>query len=301
MASESQLRQEIIRIGRLMYEKGFISASDGNISARLSPGRILITPSGLHKGFLEPGDLLIVDEDGQSVGTRTFGGKKLKPTSEMPMHLEVFRQRPEARAVVHAHPPITIALTIAGIPLADCLLPEVIVFLGLIPTTAYATPSSEENVLAIRSLIHNHDALVLQRHGSLTIGESPMQAFMRLETVEQNARIAFMLAQLGVHNPLPPDEVRKLLQQRESMGLSRPGEAADFCAVCGVCHTGTNHAPTMHPGSHRDRLSESAHLPPASGPQYLPPIKKTAINQEAVRDIVSRVVHKTLGDPSPGA
>jgi L-fuculose-phosphate aldolase len=300
MASESQLRQEIVRIGRLMYEKGFISASDGNISARLSPDRILITPSGLHKGFLEPGDLLIVDEDGQRVGNRTFGGKKLKPTSEMPMHLEVYQQRPDVIAVVHAHPPITIALTIAGIPLADCLLPEVIVFLGLIPTTTYATPSSEENVLAIRSLIVKHDALVLQRHGSLTVGDSPMQAFMRLETVEQNARIAFMLAQLGIHNPMPPDEVRKLLQQREAMGLSRPGEAADFCTVCGVCHTGADHAPTMHSGSHRDWIVARGNLSPTSGPQFLPPIQQPAINQEAIRDIVSHVVHKTLGETSTG-
>jgi L-fuculose-phosphate aldolase len=300
MASESQLRQEISRIGRLMYEKGFISASDGNISARISPGRILITPSGLHKGFLQPADLLIVDEDGQQVGARTFGGKKLKPTSEMPMHLEVYRQRPDVDAVVHAHPPITIALTIAGIPLADCLLPEVIVFLGLIPTTAYATPSSEENVRAIRSLIVKHDALVLQRHGSLTVGDDPLQAFMRLETVEQNARIAFMLAQLGVRNPLPPDEVSKLLRQREALGLSRPGESADFCAVCGVCHTGEVHAPTMHPGSTRDRIPVSGKLPSTSGPQFLPPIHQPKVNDQAIRDIVSRVVHKTLGDMSPG-
>jgi len=140
------------------------------------------------------------------------------------MHLEAFRQRPDIQAVVHAHPPTTVALSIAGVPLSDCLLPEVIVFLGIIPTTAYATPSSNENVTAIRQLICNHDALVLQRHGSLTVGDSPMQAFMRLETVEQNARIAFMLKQLGVSHPLPADEVTKLLRQRQEMGLSRPGE-----------------------------------------------------------------------------
>ena len=298
MAREPQLRQEIVRIGRLMYEKGFISASDGNISARLSPDRILITPSGLHKGFLDPGDLLIVNEDGQQVSHRTFSSQKLSPTSEMPMHLEVFRQRPDVGAVVHAHPPITVALTIAGIPLADCLLPEVIVFLGLIPTTAYATPSSEENVQAIRPLIVNHDALVLQRHGSLTVGEDPMQAFMRLETVEQNARIAFMLAQLGVHNPLPADEVRKLLQQRESMGLSHPDEAAEFCSVCGVCHSGTSHVPTMRLGKSQDSKSATTSLPRSSGPQFLPPIQQPSINNENIRDIVSRIVHKTMGEIS---
>lgn len=298
VARESQLRQVIVRIGRLMYEKGFISASDGNISARLGADRLLITPSGLHKGFLDPGDLLIVNEDGGQVSRSSFSGRKLRPTSEMPMHLEVYSQRADVGAVVHAHPPITIALTIAGIPLADCLLPEVIVFLGLIPTTVYATPSSEENVQAIRSLIANHDALVLQRHGSLTVGDDPIQAFMRLETVEQNARIAFMLAQLGVHNPLPADEVRKLLQQRESMGLSHPGEADEFCAVCGVCHAGMSHAPTMRPGNKREVSPATANHSPPSSPQFLPPIRQPSITDETLRDIVSRVVLKTMGETS---
>src|SRR5690606_31729478 len=142
--------------------------------------------------FLEPDQVLIIDEAGNVVGPSTAANRTLKPTSELPMHLEAYRQRPDIGAVVHAHPPITIALSIAGIPLADCLLPEVIVFLGLVPTTQYATPSSEENVRAIRDLIAGHDALVLQRHGSLTVGNSPMQAFMRLETMEQNARIALI-------------------------------------------------------------------------------------------------------------
>ena len=272
--NEYQLRQEIVRIGRLMYEKGFICASDGNISARLEPARILITPSGLHKGLLEPDQLLIVDEAGQTMGLRTAAARRLKPTSELPMHLEAYRQRADVAAVVHAHPPITIALSIAGISIADCLLPEVIVFLGLIPTTQYATPSSEENVRAIREFIINHDAIVLQRHGSLTVGDSPMQAFMRLETMEQNARIALMLAQLGVHHPLPPSEVEKLLRQRQQMGLARPGESAEFCAICGVCHAGTEHAPTLRPGEFVSDPTDAA----------------------AVRDLVAQVVHQTLGN-----
>ena len=247
--NDRQLRQEIVKIGRLMYAKGFIVASDGNISARLADGRILITPSGLHKGMLEPDQLLIVDEDRRRSFPSTVANRRLKPTSELPMHLEVYRRRPDVTAVVHAHPPITVALSIAGVPMADCLLPEVIVTLGLIPTTQYATPSSEENVRAIRDFIGRHDALVLQRHGSLTVGNSPMQAYMRLETVEQNARIAFVLAQLGVRNPLPPAEVEKLLQQREAMGLSYPGERAKFCQVCGVTHNGSEHAPTLQSGS----------------------------------------------------
>ena len=275
-ANEQPLRQEIVRIGQLMYSKGFIAASDGNISARLGPDRLLITPSGLHKGLLEPAQLLVVDESGQVIAAQ----RGLKPTSELPMHLEAYRQRPDIGAVVHAHPPISVALSIAGIAMTDCLLPEVIVFLGLIPTTAYATPSSVENVRAIRDLIGQHDAIILQRHGSLTVGDTPMQAFMRLETVEQNARIGFMLAQLGVRNPLPPAEVEKLLAQRRQMGLSRPGESAAFCAVCGVCHAGSGHAPTLRAGS--------ALCLPAS---VTAPV---AADIEQIRTLVTQLVYQTI-------
>lgn len=259
--NEYQLRQEIVKIGRLLYEKDFICASDGNISVRLGHDRLLITPSGLHKGFMEPEQMLVVDEAGRPRGPRTAANRHLKPTSELPMHLEAYRQRPDVQAVVHAHPPITVALSIAGVPMDECLLPEVIVMLGLIPTTPYATPSSEENVHAIRDLITRHDAIILQRHGSLTVGDSLMQAFMRLETVEQNARIAFMLAQLGARNPLAPDQVQKLVQMRQEMGLSHAGEAAAFAARYGVSDNG-----------------------------------KTQLPEAELRALIERVVVQTLGD-----
>lgn len=230
--NELELRHEIVNVGRLMYEKGFILASDGNISARLGHDRFLLTPSGLSKGMLDPDQLIIVNSAGKQVG----GARHLKATSELPMHLEAYRQRPDVTAVVHAHPPYAVALSIAGISMADCLLPEAVVFLGTIPTTTYATPSSEENAQVVRELIGNHDGLVLQRHGSLTVGNSPMQAFMRLETLERNAFIGYLLATLGVHSPMLSADVQKLLVLRQKMGLSRPGESADFCAQCGVCH-----------------------------------------------------------------
>ena len=271
--SERQIRQQIVKVGQLLYEKGFICASDGNISVRLSPNRILITPSGLHKGLLDTDQILLIDAEGNIIR----GARGLKPTSELPMHLEAYRQRDDISAVVHAHPPISVALSIAGISMTDCLLPEVIVFLGVVPTTAYATPSSVENVRAIRDLITHHDGLILQRHGSLTVGNDVMQAFMRTETIEQNARIGFMLAQMGVHNPLPPHEVRKLLAQRERMGLTRAGEAEKFCEECGVCHTTPAHTPTLRP-----RTNPIGH--PISSP-----------DPQTIRTLVSQVVNSTLG------
>lgn len=290
--SEQQLRQEIIQVGQRMYAKGLISSGEGNISARLDEDRILITPSGLHKGFLKSDQLLIISMDGQLLGVRSGANRQLKPTSEMPMHLESYRVRPDIGAIVHAHPPTTIALSIAGIPLAECLLPEVIVFLGLIPTSDYATPSSKEMVHIIRQLLINHDAIILRRHGSLTVGKSPMEGFMRLEIVEQNARIAFMLHQLGVSNPLPPTEVVKLLEMRQKMGLAKPGESNEFCEVCGVCHTGQTHLPLLR----KEGRKESKALNLGSiNPQSLPPIKQLAVDQDEVRDMVDRMIRKTLG------
>lgn len=233
------LRAEIVRIGRLLYDKGFICSSEGNISARLEDGSVLITPSGLHKGFLTTDDLIIVDPDGRVLVPAAKPG--LKPTSELPMHLEAYRQRPDIGAVVHAHPPLSIALSIADIPLCTYLLPEVTVMLGVIPTTPFAMPSTAENSAAIRDLIRHHDGIVLRRHGALTVGRTPMAAFMQLETLEQQARITFMLAQLGVNNPLAREQVDRLLQMRDDMGLNPPGSTREFCEGCAVYH-----APGLH-------------------------------------------------------
>jgi L-fuculose-phosphate aldolase len=244
-SKEQALREEIVRVGRLMYERGLAVAADGNISAPLDEGHVLCTPSGLCKGTMTPDQLIVVDMDGHKVGPGTSANRDLQPTSEVRMHLEAYRQRPDIGGVVHAHPPITVALSIAGVSLADCMLPEVIVTLGLVPTTEYATPASAENVRAIRDLITNHDGIILQRHGTLTVGRDPWEAYMRLESLEQVARITLILQQLGHGEPLPPEQVEKLLAQRQKMGLSRPGEEEEFCEVCGVCHLDGQHLPSV--------------------------------------------------------
>lgn len=273
---EQPLREEIVRIGRLMYDKGFIAASEGNLSARLGPDRFLITPSGLHKGFLEPDQLLVVDSAGRASAHYNPLARRLQPTSELPMHLEAYRQRPDIAAVIHAHPTHAIILSIAGIPIADCLIPEVVVLLGIIPTAPYATPSSDENARAIRTLIRQHDALVLQRHGTLTVGGTLWQAFMKLETVEQSARIGVQLAQLGVRNPLSPDDMRKLLALRREMGLLRPGESERFCVLCGVCHDEAEHPTLLRAGVNAQAGGDPG------------------LDVEAVRAIVARTVRQWL-------
>lgn len=246
--NERHLRAEIVRVGKLMYDRGLIVAGDGNISVRLGADRVLVTPSGLCKGFMEPEQMIVTDMEGRRVPPFTPANRALKPTSEMPMHLEVYRRRPEVRAVVHAHPPLVVALSIAGVSLAQCMLPEAIVTLGLIPTTEYATPASEENIRAIHDLIVGHDAIVLQRHGTLTVGRDPFDAFIKTETVVQTAQVAYYLHQLGGGEPLSPDEVTKLVKARRAQGFARPGDEAEFCEICGVCH--------VHPGSNDVELEE---------------------------------------------
>jgi len=234
--TEQEWRQAVIQVCHLMHQKGFVSASDGNVSVRLDEDRFLVTPSGFSKGLLRPDQLLVIDWDANVVGLHKYGpARRLRPTSEVLLHLEAYRRRPDIRAVVHAHPPIAIALSIAGISLARCLLPEVVLSLGLIPTTEYATPSSAEGARVIAGLIEKYDALVLRRHGSVTVGADVFDAYLKLEKVEHTALITKTLIELGREEPFPKEQVQKLIARRAEKGSMRPGQMEDFCAACGVC------------------------------------------------------------------
>jgi len=269
--TEQAWREEIVRVCRLLHEKGYAVATDGNVSVRLSKNRILSTPSGFSKGFLAPEQLVVTDLEGRKIPSHEPASRELEPTSELLMHLEAYRQRPDIGAVIHAHPPICVALSIAGISLARCLLPEVVVTLGLIPTAEYATPASAEGPGAIRDLIAKHDALIIQRHGTLTVGKDPFDAYLKLEKVEHLAHVTLILRQLGRETPLSPAEVAKLLRMRREKGLAREGEEEDFCASCGVCDMAVSRSP--------------------SGPTL-------EHNKEELVRLVTREVLKELGKPS---
>jgi L-fuculose-phosphate aldolase len=232
---EASLRTLMCHIGRLMHQAGYIDGGSGNISARLDSERILATPSGLAKGFLQPDQLIVIDLEGNKVGPGTEANQNLRPTTELLMHLECYRQRPDVFGVVHAHPPTAVALTIAGVSLRTCVIPEAVVVLGLVPTAAYSTPSSVENRDAIRVLINQHDAIMLAYHGSLTVATDVWQAYLKLETLEHTAKILHKTAQLGPITPLPPHQVIKLLEMRRQLGYWREGDEERFCEMCGCC------------------------------------------------------------------
>lgn len=227
---EASLRQQICDIGRLMYQNRLIDATSGNISARLDDERVLATPSGLAKGFMQPEQLILVDLAGRRVGI-TPANAHLHPTSELLMHLECYQQRPDVRGVVHAHPPTAVALTIAGYNFKRAIIPESVIVLGLVPVTPYANPASAEDRDVIRDLIREHDAILLTHHGSLTVADSVWNAYMRLETLEHTARILFMAEQLGGARDIEPHNVEKLLDLRRRLGFERLGDDQRFAAL----------------------------------------------------------------------
>ncbi len=229
MQTERDLRELICRVGRLMYRQGTVDGTGGNISARLAGDRILMTPSGLATGFLAPDQLVIVNLAGERVDEPNEANAELRPTSESSMHLECYRQRDDVMGVVHAHPPTAIALTLAGFDFQQCLIPEMVVLLGLAPTAPYSTPSSIENRDAITNLIREHDVILLSNHGSLTVAKSLWEAYLLLESLEHNAGIIHRALQLSSElKPIPADQIEKLVNYREQFGLLRPGDRERF-------------------------------------------------------------------------
>jgi L-fuculose-phosphate aldolase len=210
MPETARLKQEMVEICRMLHRKNLVAATDGNVSARVGD-YLLTTPSGVNKGWVKEEQLIIVDLNG---GLVEGSGR---PTSELAMHLTVYRLRPEVQAVVHAHPPLATAFTIAGVSLEEQVLPEVVLNLGVILTAAYATPSSPEVPEAIRELIKNHDALLLDRHGAVTVGGDLMEAYNRMEKLEHTAMVLLMAHLLGGVRALPPEEVAKLLTLKLKM------------------------------------------------------------------------------------
>ncbi len=233
--TEREIREEIVKVCRLMWEKDYLAATDGNVSVRLGPDRFLVTPSGLSKGNVTADQLLIIDWDANVVGPLYGNNRNLRPSSEILLHLEAYRRRPDIASVVHAHPPMAVALSIAGISLAQCILPEVVMTLGLIPTTEYATPASPEGAEVIAGIIEHYDALILRRHGTVTVGESAWKAYLKLEKLEHTALITKTLVELNHLNVMPPEQVAKIVSWRESRGSMNPALAQELCNVCDVC------------------------------------------------------------------
>jgi len=212
---EKELREKICEVGRWMHEKDFVAGTDGNISARLDEERLLFTPRGAALGRMEPDCIVLTDMEGN---TLQGDGKR---TGEYRLHLTYYQERPEVRAVLHAHAPACTALTVAGLPLDRPVLPEVVFHLGSIPTAPYATPCSVEGAEGVRELARAHNAILLDRHGVVVAARDLEAAYDLLEKVEHLARVVATAHTLGTPKVLPLEEVRKIARQGMEEGLKR--------------------------------------------------------------------------------
>ena len=214
--SETQLREDIVELGRRLWARGFVASNDGNISVRLDTDRVLTTPTSVSKGFMTPDMMVVTDLAG-----RKISGER-NASSELKMHIAVYELRPDAKAVVHSHPPLATGFAVAGIALDKAVLAEVICTLGSIPIADYATPSTAELPAAVAKYIKAHDGLLLANHGALTVGSDLYNAYYKMETIEHFAQISLVARTLGGERVLSRDEVHRLQGLRSMYGITAP-------------------------------------------------------------------------------
>src|SRR3954464_9970397 len=216
MSSEQQLRADNVEVGRRLYARGYTASNDGNISVRLDGDRLLRPPTNVCKGFMNEQMMVVTGLDGKKIS-----GER-NPSSEMQMHLEVYRQRADIHAVVHAHPPVATAFAVAGIPLDRAVLAGVVTTLGSVPIAEYATPSTAELPEAVRKYVKSHDGMLLANHGALTVGTDLYSAYYKMETIEHFAHISLVARMLGRENLISRDEVMRLQELRGTYGIKAP-------------------------------------------------------------------------------
>jgi len=215
LKTEEEHRRDICTAGRWLRDCGFVVATDGNISVRLDSRRILTSPTGVSKGTMAEEDIVIVDLEGHRLGGRR------NPSSELAMHLLVYRLRPDINSVCHAHPPTATGYAAAGIPLNKALLCELVIALGSVPVARYGTPGTSELTAAIEPLVHGHDAILMANHGVVTYGADLLTAFHRMETTEHFARVSLVTEMLGKQMLLSGGDVEKLMAARARYGPQR--------------------------------------------------------------------------------
>jgi len=218
-----QLRADIVEVGRRLWTRGFVASNDGNISVRIGPDRLLMTPASVSKGFMKPDMMVVTDLE----GTLVSGAPGRKPSSEIKMHLVAYRERPDVGAVVHAHPPLSTGFAVAGIPLDRAVLAEVVTTLGSIPIADYATPSTPALAESVAPYVKAHDGLLLANHGALALGADLFGAYYKMETIEHFARISLVARMLGREHLLSREEVDRLQGLRGMYGIASP---APICA-----------------------------------------------------------------------
>lgn len=231
--SDFEIKREICEIGRRIYVDGFVAANDGNISVKIDDDTYFATPTGVSKGYMTPDMICKVDGKGNLKEPNQW-----KPSSEFKMHLKVYQERPDVKAVVHAHPPIATSFAIAGIALDKLIMPEAIIFLGAVPIAQYGTPSTMEIPESLQPYIQDYDAILLANHGALSFGCDLNTAFFRMESTEFYAKLLYHSTMLGGAKEIPCGEVKKLIDLRKQFGVSGKHPLEKLCPGCyedGTC------------------------------------------------------------------
>ena len=228
MVNTHRIKQDICEIGQRIYNKGFAAANDGNITVRVGDNEILCTPTMQCKGFLKPDDIATIDMNGKQIAGR-------KPrSSEALLHLEIYRQRPEVKSVVHCHPPHATAFAVAREPIPQCVLPEVEVFLGDVPITRYETPGGQAFADTIRPFVERTNVIILANHGTVSYGENVERAYWWTEVLDAYCRILLLAKSLGHVAYFTEDKQRELLQLKQKWGFADPRNTPEYenCDIC---------------------------------------------------------------------
>jgi L-fuculose-phosphate aldolase len=227
MINERKLREDICEIGRRLYARGFAAANDGNLSVRLNEREVLCSPTMVSKGFMKPEDLCVVDYEGKQLrGTK-------KRTSEILLHLAIYRANPKVGAVVHCHPPHATAFAVAREPIPKCILPEVEVFLGEVPMAEYATPGTQKFAETILPFAKDSNTIILANHGTVSTGPDIEKAYFNSEIVDAYCKILILAKQLGRINYFTEQQTKELLDIKKRLGYDDPRFRQDGCLLCG--------------------------------------------------------------------
>ncbi|RMG38962.1 MAG: class II aldolase/adducin family protein [Planctomycetota bacterium] len=252
---DRRLKEQICEIGRRIYNRGFAAANDGNISIRVGPNEVLCTPTMICKGFMKPEDICAVDMEGNQIaGTR-------KRTSEILLHLEIMKHRPDVKAVVHCHPPHATAFAVAKEPVPQCVLPEVEVFMGEVPLAPYETPGTKKFAETVVPFLKGTNTIILSMHGTVSFAEDLEQAYWKTEILDAYCRILLLAKQLGRIHYFPEDKERELLDLKKRLGFDDPRFHVEDCDLCGN---------SAFREGYKERLPQTcAFPPPPNYPGYL--------------------------------
>jgi L-fuculose-phosphate aldolase len=279
MLNEFKLKQEICEIGHKIYDKGFVAANDGNISYRISENQALCTPTLVSKGALKPDDICMVDMTG-----RQLSGKK-KRTSEVMLHLEIYKANPKVKAIVHSHPPHATAFSVAGEDIPTCILPEVEVFLGPIPTAVYETPGAEAFARTILPFVESAKIVVLKNHGTVSWGETLQQAYWWTEILEAYCRILLIAKQVGRVERISPPKVEELLDLKERFGITDDPRRLQNADLCVNIEFGRGYS---EPSPCAMKKPEAPMSPPE-------PVRATDVSGEAIERVVQEITDRIMG------